>query len=97
MTPDFKGFSVEPVSPAESDLGARKIVAWSTQPFGTNASLRAWIGDQEMTGITVDQFGLSFQGLVAAVPDQADTLKIQMFGDEKFDTGLTAEEDGGIA
>lgn len=95
MTPEFKGFSVEPVAAAQGSLGARKIVAWSVKPFGTNTMLRAWVGDQELSGVAVDQFGLSFQGYVANVPAGADTLKVQLPGGEKRDTELTATPEPG--
>ena len=97
MTPDFNGFSVEPVTAARSHLGARKIVAWSVRPFGANTTLRAWVGDQELQAITVDQFGLSFVGYAANVPDAADTLKYQIVGGDKTDTGLTATAEPGVA
>ncbi len=95
MTPEFKGFSIEPVATAQAPLGARKIVAWSVKPFGTNAMLQAWVGDQELSGITVDQFGLSFQGFVANVPAAADTLKFKLPGGDKTDTGLRATPEPG--
>jgi hypothetical protein len=97
MTPNFKSFRIRPVSPRLSDLGARKVVAWSSQPFGTNAHVRAWVGEQELTGISIDQFGLAFEGFAADVPGENDTLTVQIDGGEKTDTGLTADGEPGVA
>lgn len=97
MTPDFKSFRLRPVSPRFSELGARKVVAWSSRPFGTNAHVRAWVGEQELTGISIDQFGLTFEGFAADVPGENDTLKVQIDGGKKIDTGLKADDEPGIA
>jgi len=97
MTPNFTGFRVGPVPSAKSELGARKIVAWSTQPFGLNTIPRAWVGNQELSGVTIDQFGLSLKGYVENVPADTDTLHFQMPGGEKTDTGLTVTEEPGVA
>lgn len=97
MTADIIGFTVEAVPPAFAHLGTRKVVAWSASPFGPNALVRAWVGDQPVTAITVDQFGLAFEGFVADPPDPADTLKVEIEGGDKIDTGLKAEDDGAIA
>jgi hypothetical protein len=93
MQARFVGFSVEGAPPEQlTHLGAARVVAWSVQPFGTNAHVRAWVGDQELTAVNIDQFGLSIEGFLAQDPAATDTFSVQIDGGEKVDTGLTAED-----
>jgi hypothetical protein len=92
MTANFIQFTATTTPEALSSFGPVQVVAMSSQPFGTNADVRAWVGSQELIGISVDQFGLSFTGYVATIPSGTDTLSVQIDSDEKIDTGLTRDE-----
>jgi hypothetical protein len=92
MTPNFRSFRADPVAAERvRSTGAARISAWSDRPFGRNAFVRAWVGSQEVTQVTIDQFGMSFAGFTAAMPGEDDTLSVEIDGAETIDTGLTAE------
>ena len=94
MEAKFVGFSVEDAAASGlGHLGAARVIVWSERPFRLNAVVHAWVGDEEVDAISVDQFGLSFEGFLAEAPDAADTLSVQIDGGERVDTGLTAEEE----
>lgn len=92
MTANFIRFTATTTPEVLSSYGPVQINAMSSEPFGTNADVRAWVGSQELVGISVDQFGLSFTGYVTAMPSDTDTLSVQIDSDEKIDTGLTRDE-----
>ena len=93
MEPNFLGFSAEPTTDAPATLGGTRVMAWSDQRISTNAELRAWVGTQELGGVSIDQFGLTIDGWVENPPDPADTLFYQLNGGQKTDTGVTVDDD----
>lgn len=97
MPARFVGFTVLALPQRLARHGAARVVAWSEQPLRPNSSVRAWVGEQELTGVRFDQFGLAIEGFLADDPAPTDTLSVQVYGGEKVDTGLTAEDEGGIA
>ena len=76
-----------------AELGAFWVTAWSEHSFGLNAFVKAWLGEQEVGHITIDQFGRSFTGVVPKTPGRADSLFVQIDGSEKVDTGLKPAAD----
>jgi hypothetical protein len=92
MSVNFIQFFVETTPEALSSIAPVQIVAMSSEPIGTHADVRAWVGNQELIGISVDQFGLSFTGYLTDMPSDTDTLSVQIDSEEKIDTGLTREQ-----
>lgn len=92
MEHEFEGFTVLQLNqPLFPELGKFKVSAFTMDPLNTNEPPRAWVGDQELQAVTVDQFGLSVDGYVETMPSDTDTLSIQLYGGIKFDTGLTKQ------
>jgi hypothetical protein len=93
MEPNFIGFTFEPATEARASLGGTRIMAVSQRSISTNTPLRAWVGTQQLAGVTIDQFGLFVEGWIENPPDPSDTLFYQVPGTDKIDTGLTADEE----
>lgn len=84
------GFQAETSSPEESHLGSTWITAWSDKPLGgSNVQVRAWIGEQELSAVSMDQLSLAFDGYLARAPAETDFLKVEIYGSDPIETGLS--------
>jgi hypothetical protein len=74
--------------------GYTRIDAWASRHAGlNNAFVRAKIGEQEVTHISVDQFSLGFTGYTVAMPAADDTLTVWVDG-QKIQSGIRGTRDG---
>lgn len=93
MSITFSHLLIDPLpDDGVTDSAAAMVFATAETPFGANAFVRAWIGEQPVTRVTIDQYGAGFSGFLDELPDDTDTLRVSINGDEAFDTGLTTSD-----
>lgn len=89
----FVGFQTETAGEDFAAYGQTRVLAWADLPIMTlNTTVRAWVGTEELVGITVDEYGLGFSAYAAGPVATDATLSVQIDGGDRFDTGLTADD-----
>jgi len=75
---------------AELNFAARVFVG-SDEPLRSSLLVEGVLGGQAIDGLAVESFGESLSGVVKALPQNGDNLKLAVDGDDLTDTGLTVE------